>query len=113
MFNQVVYIDCKTNIFLNQNTTTLFHKEMISEMDKHYKNWLIQAPTGLVLIGLGVCLIAESAMFKASGVVTWKWVVAGTVSLSVFNAGLCIFGNSIVEKIRHERIQEQNKRNNQ
>lgn len=56
-------------------------------MDKHYKNWLIQAPTGLGLIGFGVCLIAESAMLKASGGSTWKWVTTGTLSLTVFNAG--------------------------
>ena len=36
-------------------------------MEKHYKNWLIQAPLGLVLVGFGACLIAESAMLKASG----------------------------------------------
>lgn len=82
-------------------------------MDKHYKNWLIQAPTGLVLIGFGVCLIAESAILKASGASTWKWVVAGTVSLTVFNAGLCFFGNAILERVRHERIQFEKKRDTQ
>ena len=71
--------------------------------NKHYRNWLIQAPLGLVLVGFGVCLIAESAILKYSGVTTWKWVIAGTVSLCVFNAGLCVFGNSILEKTRFER----------
>ena len=72
-------------------------------MEKHYKNWLIQAPLGLVLVGFGACLIAESAMLKASGAATLRWVIAGTVSLCVFNAGLCVFGNSILERMRYEK----------
>ena len=72
-------------------------------MEKHYKNWLIQAPFGLVLVGFGACLIAESAMLKASGGETWRWVIAGTVSLCVFNSGLCVFGNSILECVWYER----------
>lgn len=72
-------------------------------MSKHYRNWLIQAPLGLVLIGFGACLIAESAMLKASGAVWTQWVLAGTGSLCVFNAGLSIFGNSILERVRYER----------
>lgn len=71
--------------------------------NRHYRNWLIQAPMGLVLVGLGACLIAESAMLKFSEVETWKWVLAGTLSLCVFNSGLCIFGNSILERVRFER----------
>jgi hypothetical protein len=76
-------------------------------MDKHYKSWLIQAPLGLILIGFGACLIAESAILKAAGAPTWRWVVAGTVSLSVFNAGLCFFGNAILERMRYERNLDQ------
>jgi hypothetical protein len=70
--------------------------------NKHYRNWLIQAPVGLVLVGFGACLVAEAAMLKYSGATTWQWVIAGTVALSVFNSGLCIFGNSILEKMRFE-----------
>ncbi len=75
----------------------------MNSMNKHYRNWLIQAPLGLVLVGFGACLIAESAMLKASGVAWPQWVLAGTVALSVFNAGLSIFGNSILERMRYER----------
>jgi hypothetical protein len=71
--------------------------------NKHYRNWLIQAPLGLVLVGFGACLVAESAMLKYSGATTWQWVIVGTISLCVFNSGLCIFGNSILEKMRFER----------
>jgi hypothetical protein len=72
----------------------------------HYKRWLYQAPAGLVLIGLGACLIAESAILKSDGTTTWRWVLAGTVSLVVFNAGLCIFGDSILHRIRYEQLQK-------
>ena len=72
-------------------------------MNRHYKNWLFQAPIRLILVGFGACLIAESAIFKASGGETWRWIAAGTVALSVFNAGLCVFGNAILERVRYER----------
>jgi len=74
--------------------------------NKHYRNWMIQAPLGLVILGFGVCLIAESAMLKASGASWMQWVPAGTISLCVFNSGLCIFGNSILERVRYERENE-------
>ncbi|WP_353483724.1 hypothetical protein [Haliscomenobacter sp.] len=74
--------------------------------NKHYRNWMIQAPLGLVILGFGVCLVAESAILKASGASWMQWVPAGTVSLCVFNSGLCIFGNSILERVRYERENE-------
>lgn len=81
-------------------------------MNKHYRNWLFQAPVGLVILGFGICLIAESAMLKAGGAAWTQWVPAGTVSLVVFNSGLCIFGNSILERVRYERTQESKKASN-
>jgi hypothetical protein len=75
-------------------------------MNKHYKNWLIQAPLGLATIGFGACLIAEAAMVKYSGG-SWFWY--GTLALVVFNSGLCIFGNSILHRVRFERDVENEK----
>jgi hypothetical protein len=69
----------------------------------YYRRWLIRAPLGLVLVGFGACLIAESAMMKYAGLETWKWVLAGTCSLCVFNAGLSIFGDAILQRVRYER----------
>jgi hypothetical protein len=71
-------------------------------MDKNYKNWLIQAPIGLALVGFGACLIAEAAMVKYSGG-NWFWY--GTAALCVFNSGLCIFGNAILHRVRYEKSQ--------
>lgn len=64
---------------------------------------MYQAPTGLVLVGLGACLIAEAAMLKYGGTATWRWVAAGTIALAVFNTGLCIFGDSILHRMRYEQ----------
>jgi len=75
-------------------------------MEKHYRNWLIQAPVGLVLVGFGACLIAEAAILKANGADWTQWVLWGTIALSVFNAGLSIFGNAILERVRYERTRD-------
>jgi hypothetical protein len=69
-------------------------------MNRNYKNWLIQAPVGLATIGFGACLIAEAAMSKYSGG-SWFWY--GTLALVVFNSGMCVFGNSILHRVRYER----------
>ncbi len=69
----------------------------------YYRRWLLRAPAGLSLTGFGACLIAESAMLKFGGGPTWQWVLAGTLSLCVFNAGLCIFGDAILQRMRYER----------
>lgn len=71
--------------------------------NKHYRRWLIQAPIGLATVGFGACLIAEAAMKKYDGVDTVIWVAYGTLALVVFNAGLSIFGDSIIHRIRYER----------
>jgi hypothetical protein len=55
-------------------------------------------------VGFGACLIAESAMLKYSGASTGQWVLAGTLSLVVFNSGLCVFGDSILHRMRYERM---------
>lgn len=78
--------------------------------NKHYKRWLIQAPLGLILVGFGACLIAEAAMDKYEGAPLWQWVSYGTLSLVVFNSGLCVFGDAILHRIRYERQLERKQR---
>ena len=63
-------------------------------MKKYYQRWLLQAPLGLVLVGLGLSLVADAALYKFQGAATWNWVAYGTVALVVFNSGLCIFGDT-------------------
>jgi hypothetical protein len=76
-------------------------------MNRHYKKWLIRAPLGLVLVGLGACLIAEAAMSKYGGAPASYWVSYGTIALIVFNSGLSIFGDAILQRVRYERAQHQ------
>ncbi|MEM7575234.1 MAG: hypothetical protein AAF433_20170 [Bacteroidota bacterium] len=68
------------------------------------RRWLIQAPLSLMIIGFGICLISEAAMLKYSGVTSWEWVKAGTLALVVFNTGLCLFGDSILQRVRYENF---------
>jgi hypothetical protein len=72
----------------------------------HLRRWRIQAPTGLVLVGLGACLIAEAAHLKFGGGDTATWVAAGTAALVVFNSGLCLFGDSILHRVRYEKLRD-------
>jgi hypothetical protein len=76
---------------------------------QYYRRWLIQAPIGLVLIGFGACLIAEAAMDKYEGAPLWQWVAYGTVALVVFNSGLSLFGDAILQRCRYERAAEKEK----
>jgi hypothetical protein len=68
----------------------------------HYRQWLLQAPLGLVLTGAGLCLVSDAAAVKQAG---GSWVLYGTFALCVFNAGLSIFGNSILHRVRYERLE--------
>lgn len=70
--------------------------------NRHYRRWLIQAPLGLILVGLGVSLVSEAAMLKYDEAATWAWVSYGTIALVVLNSGLCVFGDSILHRMRYE-----------
>ncbi|WP_282776042.1 hypothetical protein [Phaeodactylibacter xiamenensis] len=76
------------------------------DKQKYYRRWLLRAPIGLVLIGFGACLIAEAAMDKYDGASAWHWVAYGTLALVVFNSGLSIFGDAILQRVRYERALE-------
>ncbi len=74
--------------------------------NKHYRRWFWQAPIGLVIFGFGACLVAEAAMTKYSGAPLFEWIAYGTFALIVLNSGLCVFGDSILHRVRYEREQE-------
>lgn len=74
--------------------------------DYHKRYWLIQAPLGLILIGAGMSLAIEVGTWKAAGATTPTWVLWGTFALVLFNSGLCFFGDSILHRIRYERLME-------
>jgi hypothetical protein len=72
----------------------------------HKKKWALLAPSGLILIGAGACLISWASTLKAKGASPTKWVAAGTGALTVFNAGVSVFGQSVIERVLHE-VREQ------
>ncbi len=81
----------------------------MSTAKSYYRKWLFRAPAGLVLIGFGACLIAEAAMDKYDGAPALHWVSYGTLALVVFNSGLSIFGDAVLQRCRYERSLEKEK----
>ena len=69
---------------------------------EHYQKWKRLAPLGLTTVGLGASLIGQSTILKSETRSTWKWVALGTVSLVVFNAGLCLFGDAVKHRALYE-----------
>jgi len=69
---------------------------------EHYQTWKRLAPLGLVTVGFGASLIGQSTILKAKDCSPWKWVALGTVSLAVFNAGLCMFGDAVKHRALYE-----------
>lgn len=68
----------------------------------HKTKWLVYAPSGLMVIGLGTCLIQWATALQKDGESTAKWVGAGTLALSVFNAGVCLFGRGVAESVLYQ-----------
>lgn len=68
----------------------------------HKTKWLLFAPTGLLVIGTGVCLVSWAAQLKERGAATGRWVAAGSAALGVLNAGVSLFGRGVVEKTLYE-----------
>jgi len=72
-------------------------------MNKDKKRWLLLATIGLILIGMGLCLVIDAAFFKQRDAATIHWVAYGTGALIVFNSGISIFGQAVVERIKLEK----------
>ena len=71
-------------------------------MMTHKKKWLLLAPGGLLTIGAGACLVGWATTLKNRGVAAGAWVPAGTAALVVLNAGISLFGQSVIERTLHE-----------
>jgi hypothetical protein len=71
-------------------------------MDQHYEQWSELAPRGLLVIGLGATLIAHSASLKSKRKPFWQWLLLGTLSLIIFNAGIAIFGEAVKHRAMYE-----------
>ncbi|THH41951.1 hypothetical protein [Neolewinella litorea] len=78
----------------------------VHSIDQQYRNWLVKAPLGLVLTGLGASLISDAAITRYSGAPTLRWVGYGTLALTVFNSGLCILADAAKHRAHYERLRE-------
>lgn len=63
--------------------------------NKNYSRWMFQAVGGILVLQSGLCMVIEAAFYKHSGVATWQWLVAGTIALSIFYAGLALTVDSL------------------
>ncbi len=68
-------------------------------MNIKIKNWLWQAPLGLVLVGAGLSMAIDAGSCKANGQ-PWFWY--GCFALIIFNAGLCVFGRALIKQVKDE-----------
>lgn len=66
--------------------------------------WLFYAISGLLLIGFGLSLFGEAAYLKHTTDQTWEWISLGTLSLIVFNSGICLFGQAIIYRVKMENL---------
>lgn len=62
---------------------------------RYRREWLIKAPLGLALIGLGVSLTGESAILKGQRQPGVRWFWLGTLGLVVLNSGVSLFGDAV------------------
>ena len=63
-----------------------------SSRNDHRTQWLLKAPLGLLLIGLGFS-IAGDAVARKSNAQSWFW--RGTLGLVFMNAGVSIVGDAV------------------
>lgn len=72
----------------------------------HFYQWAWQAPLGLVLVGFGLSLFGQAAIYKSRGESLKRWFLWGTASLIVINAGLCVFGDAVKHRVIYEIKQD-------
>lgn len=74
----------------------------------HYTRWRWQAPLGLLAVGTGASLFGHATLKKADPKSsTLSWIVAGTGSLVVLNAGLCLFADATKHRTHYERMRDE------
>ena len=61
--------------------------------------WYFFSITGLLLIGLGLCIFGEAIIQKIN---QENYFTLGTLSLIIFNTGICLIGEAIF--IRSQKI---------
>jgi len=74
-------------------------------MEDVFYKWLIESILGMILIGFGLSFFGQVVIYKSSGEPLRKWFLWGTISLIVVNAGICVFGDAIKQRIVYETAQ--------
>jgi len=69
---------------------------------EHKRKAQLLAPAGLVLIGFGLSLLGDTIERKINGG-AWFW--RGTLSLSMINAGISVFGDAVKEQALYDMQQ--------
>ncbi len=68
----------------------------MKKTEKLKRKWLIYAVGGILLMGFGLTLLGESIILKTDDREWWMWFGLGTLALTVFFAGLSLFGQGVV-----------------
>jgi hypothetical protein len=71
-------------------------------MQETFYLWLIESIGGLILIGFGLSLFGQAVIYKSRGAKLTTWFLWGTLSLIVVNAGICVFGDAVANRLRYE-----------
>lgn len=67
-----------------------------------YRAWKTLAPSGLLLVGLGVSVVADAAVRRGGGVRFATWGAEGTLGLVALNSGLSLFGEAVKRRALHD-----------
>lgn len=59
--------------------------------------WLTYSATGLALTGMGLSLAIDAGFKKYAGE---NWFFYGTLALIIFNSGLSLVGQAVIEYVR-------------
>jgi hypothetical protein len=69
-------------------------QQLMKRMSARTK-WLLLAPTGVLLVGAGLCVCIDAA-FDMHGTAPFsRWFLKGTYGLILFNGGLSLFGTGM------------------
>ncbi|GAA5041727.1 hypothetical protein GCM10011506_43600 [Marivirga lumbricoides] len=71
------------------------------------RRWLVYAISGLILIGAGLSLSIEAALYRFQNIGGFSWIGYGTVALIIFNSGICLFGQGVIYKVRLDDKRQQ------
>jgi hypothetical protein len=63
--------------------------------------WLLYASSGLMLVGLGLSMAIDAGFKRYGGE---PWFFYGAIALIVFNSGISLFGQAVIEFIRWKNL---------